>query len=61
MMRENGEVRVAHDHHVEGLFPRSTWTRVLQDVGFEVEEVACREAEVEGTPYTPLVWVARRP
>lgn len=30
-----GEVRVVHDRHVEGLFPRATWRRLLAQTGFE--------------------------
>jgi len=29
-----GEVRVAHDRHVLGLFPRATWMRLLRETGF---------------------------
>jgi len=29
-----GEVRVAHDRHVLGLFPRATWLRLLRETGF---------------------------
>ena len=30
-----GEVRVAHDRHVLGLFPRARWLRLLRKVGFK--------------------------
>jgi SAM-dependent methyltransferase len=30
-----GELRVVHDRHLEGLFPRATWRRLLADAGFE--------------------------
>ena len=36
----DGSVRVAHDTHVLGLFPRETWLRVLADAGFEARSVA---------------------
>lgn len=29
-----GRVRVVHDRHVQGLFSRATWTRLLREVGF---------------------------
>ena len=29
-----GRVRVAHDRHVLGLFPRATWLRLLRETGF---------------------------
>ena len=36
LLREpDGSVRVDHDRHLEGLFPRDTWLRLLSDVGFE--------------------------
>jgi RimJ/RimL family protein N-acetyltransferase len=34
LLREDGkEPRVLHDRHVEGLFPRATWLRLLQETG----------------------------
>jgi SAM-dependent methyltransferase len=36
VMRErDGEVGVVHDCHIEGLFARAEWMRLLRDVGFE--------------------------
>jgi hypothetical protein len=35
VLREGqGEVRVVHDRHVEGVFPRATWLRALAETGF---------------------------
>lgn len=34
---ESGEVHVEHDRHVCGLFPRATWMRSIEDVGFRAE------------------------
>jgi SAM-dependent methyltransferase len=35
LLREDGEpMRSYHDHHVDGLFPRATWLRLLEEVGF---------------------------
>lgn len=31
----DGELRVVHDRHVEGLFPRDTWRRLLRETGLE--------------------------
>ena len=31
----DGRVEVRQDRHVEGLFPRETWLRLLADVGFD--------------------------
>ncbi len=39
-----GEVRVAHDRHVLGLFPRARWLRLLREVGFKA--VVVRDDEV---------------
>jgi SAM-dependent methyltransferase len=34
LLREsNGDVRVVHDRHVEGVFPRATWLRLFEDAG----------------------------
>ena len=32
-----GEMRVEHDRHIYGLFPRAAWRRLLRGVGFEVK------------------------
>jgi len=40
LLREgDGPVRVVHDRHVLGLFPRATWIRLLEDAGFEPRPV----------------------
>ena len=31
----DGSVEVYHDRHLEGLFPRQTWLKLLADIGFE--------------------------
>jgi len=31
----NGDARVVHDWHIEGMFPRDVWMRLLREVGFE--------------------------
>jgi SAM-dependent methyltransferase len=31
----NGDVRVVHDSHIEGIFPRGDWVRLLSKKGFE--------------------------
>jgi SAM-dependent methyltransferase len=30
-----GETRVVHDSHIEGMFPRAEWMRLLREAGFE--------------------------
>ncbi|NMO15985.1 methyltransferase domain-containing protein [Pyxidicoccus fallax] len=39
LLREGGSVRAVHDRHVEGLFPRETWHRVLSRAGFQFETI----------------------
>jgi hypothetical protein len=34
--------RVEHDRHYQGLFPRSTWLRLLTEVGFDAKVEPCR-------------------
>lgn len=38
---------VHHDRHEEGLFPRATWLRLLDEAGFVAESVPFRHSEVE--------------
>jgi len=41
LLRErNQPVRVVHDTHVFGIFPRETWLQLLRDAGFEPRAVA---------------------
>ena len=35
LLRDGTDVRVVHDRHVYGLFPRDDWLRALQETGFE--------------------------
>jgi SAM-dependent methyltransferase len=52
-MREaNGEVRIVHDRHIEGLFARAVWVRLLKEVGFD--------AKVIVDPWHREVFVAKR-
>ena len=34
-----GRVRVEHDHHVLGIFPRKRWLQLLRDVGFKARVI----------------------
>jgi SAM-dependent methyltransferase len=34
-----GQTRLVHDRHVYGLFPRSTWRRLLREVGFDLKTI----------------------
>jgi trans-aconitate methyltransferase len=57
LMREGGEVRVFHDRHETGLFPRATWIRLLEDAGYAVGGVPRPIADEE----TDEVFLCRRP
>ena len=54
----DGSVRSVHDRHVEGLFPRATWLRLLRDAGFDPTVVPFDHSELEPGQYE--VFVARR-
>jgi SAM-dependent methyltransferase len=55
----DGSVRVEHDRHVEGLFPRATWLELLADAGFEARAVPVEHSELEPGGYE--LFVATRP
>jgi SAM-dependent methyltransferase len=55
----DGSVRVEHDRHVEGLFPRATWLRLLEEVGFRAWAVPVEHSELEPGSYELLA--ATRP
>ena len=55
----DGSVRVAHDRHIEGLFPRQTWLRLLRASGFEPRVVAFDHSELEPGAYELFVCVKR--
>ncbi len=38
LIRKGVELRIEHDRHVTGLFPLSTWTRLMAAAGFQVEQ-----------------------
>lgn len=59
LLREaDGSVRVEHDRHVEGLFSRADWLRLLAEVGFEPRAVPFEHSEVD---YAAEVFVGRKP
>lgn len=39
-LREGDDVRVEHDRHRHGLFPRDAWLRLLKNQGFDAQAVA---------------------
>lgn len=55
----DGELRLEHDRHVEGLFPRQTWLDTLTAAGFDTSRcVPLEHSEVE--PGVHEVFVATR-
>ena len=55
----DGSVRAEHDRHIEGLFPRALWLRLLSEAGFVPEVVPFEHSELE--PGSHEVFVARKP
>ena len=55
----DGSVRVEQDRHIEGIFARDTWLRLLTGAGFEAECVAFDHSELDPGSYE--VFVARKP
>jgi trans-aconitate methyltransferase len=37
LLRDGERIDAVHDHHLEGVFPRATWQRLLEGVGYQVE------------------------
>jgi hypothetical protein len=59
VLREDGrELRVEHDRHVWGLFPRATWLQLLEEAGFQVTS-ATRPNDEDGN--VDEIFLARRP
>lgn len=49
LLREGAtDVRCVYDRHVFGLFPQSTWLRLMQETGFESSTLPFDQSEVEG-------------
>lgn len=56
VLREaHGDVRVVHDRHVEGIFPRATWLRLMREAGFEPRVVPFDHTELEPGSYEIFV------
>lgn len=60
VLRENGEVRVVHDRHAIGMFPRSVWVDRLNEVGFAVDTIERPLDGLEG-PFTDEIFACVRP
>jgi SAM-dependent methyltransferase len=60
LLREgDGCTRVERDRHVEGLFPRADWLRLLSEAGFRAKVVPCEHSELDPGSYE--VFVCSRP
>ena len=60
LLREaDGSVRVEHDRHLQGLFPRARWLSLLEETGFAARAVPVEHSELEPGSYE--VFVATRP
>ena len=60
LLRESdGTVRVEHDRHIEGLFPRETWLRLFSETGFEARSVPFEHSDLELGAHE--IFVARKP
>jgi SAM-dependent methyltransferase len=55
----DGAVRVEHERHVEGLFSRADWLRLLEEAGFEPRVVPLEHSELQ--PGSHEMFVAKRP
>ncbi len=44
----DGRLRIEHDRHLTGLFPRSTWARLMREAGFGYEERSYHLSEEDG-------------
>lgn len=55
----DGTMRVEHDRHVEGLFTRTDWMRLLSEAGFRARAVPFEHSEL--APGSHEVFVAKRP
>jgi SAM-dependent methyltransferase len=57
LLRDGTDIRAVHDRHIEGLFPKASWLRLLADVGYQVETTS-RPLDNSGFDE---VFVCRRP
>jgi hypothetical protein len=56
LLRErDGSVHVEWDRHIEGLFPRADWLRLLTEAGFEPERLPFDHSELEPGQYEVFV------
>jgi hypothetical protein len=55
----DGVTRVEHDRHVEGLFARADWLRLLSEAGFAPRAVQVAHSELEPGSYE--IFIAAKP
>jgi SAM-dependent methyltransferase len=55
----DGSMRVIHDRHIEGMFPRETWLRLFRQAGFDPRVVPFNHSELEPGTYEIFVCVKR--
>jgi len=53
----DGTTRIIQEQHVEGLFSRATWLRLLSEVGFAAKAVPFDHSEVEPGTYEVFVCI----
>lgn len=41
LIREKGRLKIEKDRHVTGLFPKTTWSRLIRQAGFDFNEWLC--------------------
>ena len=57
LREEDGSVRAVQDRHVEGLFSRQVWLRLLQEVGFTPRRIVMDHSELEPGSYEGFVGI----
>ena len=59
MIREaDGAIRVEHDQHITGLFPRRTWLQLLSEAGFDAEALPFDHSTLE--PGSQEIFIAKK-
>ena len=59
MKDEHDQVRIEHDDHILGLFPRQTWLDLLTNQGLQPEVIPFDHSELE--PGTYEIFIAKKP
>ncbi len=57
-LRDGGEMTVESDRHVEGLFSRDIWLRLMSEAGFSPKVIPFEHSEVE---YAAEVFAGSKP